>query len=387
MSVILPGSTVGVLGGGQLGRMFAMAARRLGYRVHTLAPEDDTPTGQIADVEINASYDDLDAVRAFAQAVDVVTFEFENVSANAVAEAEKHAIVRPNGRSLAIAQHRLKEKQFLAGNGIPVAPFAPVRTANDLASAPDIVGFPAVLKTATSGYDGKGQIRIDDVRELPRAWETLGRRESVLETFLDLDREISIIGARGVGGEWSHFGPIENTHAKHILDVSVVPANVEDATGTLAVDITRRVMDALDFVGVLCVEFFITRDGRLLVNELAPRPHNSGHLSFDACRTSQFEQQLRSVCGLPLGSPDMLLPAAAMANLLGDLWEDGREPEWAAALALADVKLHLYGKSSPRSGRKMGHLTVLASTPAEARARVLAARELLQPKHDARAQT
>ena len=387
MSVILPGSTVGVLGGGQLGRMFAMAARRLGYRVHTLAPEDDTPTGQIADVEINASYDDLDAVRAFAQAVDVVTFEFENVSANAVAEAEKHAIVRPNGRSLAIAQHRLKEKQFLAGNGIPVAPFAPVRTADDLASAPDIVGFPAVLKTATSGYDGKGQIRIDDVRELPRAWETLGRRESVLETFLDLDREISIIGARGVGGEWSHFGPIENTHAKHILDVSVVPANVEDATGTLAVDITRRVMDALDFVGVLCVEFFITRDGRLLVNELAPRPHNSGHLSFDACRTSQFEQQLRAVCGLPLGSPDMLLPAAAMANLLGDLWEDGREPEWAAALALADVKLHLYGKSSPRSGRKMGHLTVLASTPAEARARVLAARELLQPKHDARAQT
>ena len=387
MSVILPGSTVGVLGGGQLGRMFAMAARRLGYRVHTLAPEDDTPTGQIADVEINASYDDLDAVRAFAQAVDVVTFEFENVSANAVAEAEKHAIVRPNGRSLAIAQHRLKEKQFLAGKEIPVAPFAPVRTANDLASAPDIVGFPTVLKTATSGYDGKGQIRIDDVRELPRAWETLGRRESVLETFLDLDREISIIGARGVAGEWSHFGPIENTHAKHILDVSVVPANVEDATGTLAVDITRRVMDALDFVGVLCVEFFITRDGRLLVNELAPRPHNSGHLSFDACRTSQFEQQLRSVCGLPLGSPDMLLPAAAMANLLGDLWEDGREPEWAAALALADVKLHLYGKSSPRSGRKMGHLTVLASTPAEARARVLAARELLQPKHDARAQT
>ena len=387
MSVILPGSTVGVLGGGQLGRMFAMAARRLGYRVHTLAPEDDTPTGQIADVEINASYDDLDAVRAFAQAVDVVTFEFENVSANAVAEAEKHAIVRPNGRSLAIAQHRLKEKQFLAGNGIPVAPFAPVRTADDLASAPDIVGFPTVLKTATSGYDGKGQIRIDDVRELPRAWETLGRRESVLETFLDLDREISIIGARGVAGEWSHFGPIENTHAKHILDVSVVPANVEDATGTLAVDITRRVMDALDFVGVLCVEFFITRDGRLLVNELAPRPHNSGHLSFDACRTSQFEQQLRSVCGLPLGSPDMLLPAAAMANLLGDLWEDGREPEWAAALALADVKLHLYGKSSPRSGRKMGHLTVLASTPAEARARVLAARELLRPKHDARAQT
>jgi 5-(carboxyamino)imidazole ribonucleotide synthase len=367
--------------------MFAMAARRLGYRVHTLAPEHDTPTGQIADVEVNASYDDMDAIRAFAQAVDVVTFEFENVSANAVAEAEKHAIVRPNGRSLAIAQHRLKEKQFLAGHSMPVAPFAPVRTAGDLATAVDTVGFPAVLKTATSGYDGKGQIRIDSAGDLPIAWDTLGRRESVLEEFLDLDREISIIGARGVTGEWSYFGPIENAHARHILDVSVLPANVADATSALAVDITHRVMDALDFVGVLCVEFFITRDGRLLVNELAPRPHNSGHLTFDACRTSQFEQQLRAVCGLPLGSPEMLLPAAAMANLLGDIWEEGREPDWSAALALSDVKLHLYGKSAPRSGRKMGHLTVLASTPAEAKARVLAARELLRPKHDARAQT
>jgi 5-(carboxyamino)imidazole ribonucleotide synthase len=387
MSVILPGSTIGVLGGGQLGRMFAMAARRLGYRVHTLAPDHDTPTGQIADVEINASYDDMDAIRAFAQAVDVVTFEFENVSADAVAEAERHAIVRPNGRSLAIAQHRLKEKQFLAGNSLPVAPFAPVRIPGDLAGAADTVGFPAVLKTATSGYDGKGQIRIDGAGELPNAWDTLGRRESVLEAFLDLDREISIIGARGVAGEWSYFGPIENAHARHILDVSVMPANVTDTTGALAADITRRVMDALDFVGVLCVEFFITRGGQLLVNELAPRPHNSGHLTFDACRTSQFEQQLRAVCGLPLGSPQMLLPAAAMANLLGDIWEDGCEPDWPAALALADVKLHLYGKSSPRSGRKMGHLTVLASTPAEAKARVLAARELLRPKHDARAHT
>jgi 5-(carboxyamino)imidazole ribonucleotide synthase len=387
MSLILPGSTIGVLGGGQLGRMFAMAARRLGYRVHTLAPDHDTPTGQIADVEINASYDDMGAIRAFAKAVDVVTFEFENVSTDAVAEAEKHAIARPNGRSLAIAQHRLKEKTFLAANGLPIAPFAPVRSVEDLERAVDTVGCPAVLKTATSGYDGKGQIRIDGARELGPAWDGLERREAVLEAFVDLDREISVIGARGVGGEWSHFDPIENTHARHILDVSVTPATVPVATGALAVDITRRVMDALDFVGVLCVEFFIARDGRLLVNELAPRPHNSGHLTFDACRTSQFEQQLRAVCGLPLGSPDMLLPAAAMANLLGDIWEGGREPEWAAALALSDVKLHLYGKSAPRSGRKMGHLTALASTPAEAKARVLAARELLRSKHDARAQT
>ena len=374
--MILPGSIVGVLGGGQLGRMFAMAARRLGYRVHTLAPDHDTPTGQIADVEINASYDDMDAVRAFAQAVDVVTFEFENVSAAAVVEAERHAIVRPNGRSLAIAQHRLEEKSFLAGHGLPVAPFAPIRTVADLATAMKTMGGPSVLKTATSGYDGKGQILVANPEELDAAWDALGRREAVLERFLDLEREISVIGARGVGGEWSHFGPIENAHARHILDVSVAPADVPAATAALAVDVTRRVMDALDFIGVLCIEFFIARDGRLVVNELAPRPHNSGHLTFDACRTSQFEQQLRAVCGLPLGSPDMLQPAAAMANLLGDIWEGG-EPNWAAALALPDVKLHLYGKSSPRPGRKMGHLTVLAATPAEAKARVLQARRAL----------
>ena len=377
MSLILPGATVGVLGGGQLGRMFAMAARRLGYRVHTLAPDHDTPTGQIADVEINASYDDMDAVRAFAQAVDVVTFEFENVSAEAVTEAERHAIVRPNGRSLAIAQHRITEKSFLAGHGLPVAPFAAVRVEADLVPAIETIGCPSVLKTATSGYDGKGQIKIDRPADLAGAWQTLGRREAVLEAFLDLDREISVIGARGVGGDWSHFGPIENEHRNHILDVSVTPAGVPAATAALAVEITRRVMDALDFVGVLCIEFFIARDGRLVVNELAPRPHNSGHLTFDACRTSQFEQQLRAVCGLPLGSPDMLQPAAAMANLLGDIW-DGGEPDWAAALAFADVKLHLYGKSSPRRGRKMGHLTALASSADEARNQVLEARRALQ---------
>ena len=384
--MILPGSTIGVLGGGQLGRMFAMAARRLGYRVHTLAPDHDTPTGQIADVEINASYDDLDAVRAFAQAVDVVTFEFENVSVNAIAEAEQHAIVRPNGRSLAVAQHRLKEKAFLVEHGLPVAPFAPIRGDADLAAAASTAGFPSVLKTATSGYDGKGQIRIDKADDLASAWDTLGRREAVLESFLDLDREISVIGARGVGGEWSSFGPIENAHARHILDVSVVPATVPAATAAQAIDVTRRVMEALDFIGILCIEFFVTADGRLIVNELAPRPHNSGHLTFDACRTSQFEQQVRAVCGLPLGSTELLQPAAAMANLLGDLWEEG-EPDWAAVLALPDIKLHLYGKSSPRPGRKMGHLTVLAATSAEARVRALTARDLLRSKHDARART
>ena len=374
--IIAPGSTIGILGGGQLGRMFAMAARRLGYRVHTLAPDHDTPTGQIADVEINASYDDVDAVRRFAQGVSVVTFEFENVSAAAAAAAEEVAIVRPNGRSLAIAQHRIREKTFLMELGVPVTPFAPVRSAAELSAAARRVSCPAVLKTASFGYDGKGQVAVATADALPAAWEALERREAILEAFIDLDREISVIGVRGVTGEWSHFGPFENAHACHILDISVAPADVGTEIASAAIDITRTVMHALDYVGILCVEFFVARDGTLMANELAPRPHNSGHLTFDACRTSQFEQQLRAICGLPLGSPELLQPAA-MANLLGDIWERG-EPDWAAALAFPDVKLHLYGKSAPRPGRKMGHLTALAATPAKARARVIAARNVLR---------
>jgi 5-(carboxyamino)imidazole ribonucleotide synthase len=373
--LIPPGSTIGVLGGGQLGRMFAMAARRLGYRVHTLAPEDDTPTGQIADVEINASYDDVDAVRAFAQAVDVVTFEFENVPAAAAAAAEEVAIVRPNGRSLAVAQHRIREKTFLAGLGVPVTPFAAVRNDDELARAAEIIHGPAVLKTASFGYDGKGQVAVAHPAALPAAWAALQRGEAILEAFIDLDREISVIGARGVDGAWSHFGPIENAHANHILDVSVAPASVAPDTAALAIGVTRRVMEALDYIGILCVEFFVARDGALMVNELAPRPHNSGHLTFDACRTSQFEQQLRAICGLPLGAPDLLQPAA-MANLLGDLWTGG-EPAWAAALAFPEIKLHLYGKSEARPGRKMGHITALATTTDAARRQVLAARRAL----------
>jgi 5-(carboxyamino)imidazole ribonucleotide synthase len=374
--MIPPGSTIGVLGGGQLGRMFAMAARRLGYRVHTLAPEHDTPTGQIADVEINASYDDVEAVRTFAKGVDVVTFEFENVPAAAAAAAEAHAIVRPNGRALAIAQHRLREKMFLAEHGLPVATFARVASDADLSAAIEKVGCPAVLKTAAFGYDGKGQVAIEKPDDLGPAWDALGRREAVLEAFVDLQREISVIGARTAGGDWSPFAPIENEHVRHILDVSVAPARIPALTAALAVDVTRRVMEALDYVGLLCVEFFVTRDGRLLVNEIAPRPHNSGHLTFDACRTSQFEQQLRAICDLPLGSTEMLQPAA-MANLLGDLWEGG-EPNWAAVLAYPDVKLHLYGKSAPRPGRKMGHLTALAGSASEAKARVIQARAVVK---------
>jgi 5-(carboxyamino)imidazole ribonucleotide synthase len=373
--IILPGATIGVLGGGQLGRMFAIAARRLGYRVHTLAPEDDTPTGQVADLAVNASYDDLDAVRAFARRVDVVTFEFENVSAGATAAAEAHALVRPSGRSLFVTQHRLREKTFLAECGLPVTPFAPVRSEAELDAAVRKIGCPAVLKTAAFGYDGKGQVIVAGPDDAAAAWGSLGREDAVLEAFIDLDREVSVVGARGVDGTCVLFCPIDNTHRHHILDVSLAPADLPPNIATEAVAATRAVLAALDFVGVLCVEFFLARNGRLLINELAPRPHNSGHLTVDACRTSQFEQQLRAICGLPLGSPELLQPAA-MANLLGDLWEQG-EPDWAAALAIPDVKLHLYGKTTPRRGRKMGHLTAMAASIAEAHALVLRARESL----------
>lgn len=375
---ILPGATIGVLGGGQLGRMFAMAARRLGYRVHTLAPEHDTPTGQIADVEMFASYDDLDKVRQFARGVDVVTFEFENVPAAAAAAAAEHARVRPSGRALEVAQHRIREKTFLRQHGLPVTPFAVVRTADDLEDGVHQVGRPSVLKTAALGYDGKGQARIDVGVDPRDAWRSLGEREAVLEQFVDLDREISVIGARGVDGSWSYFGPIDNAHRNHILDVSTAPSDVAAPIASQAIEATRAVMHALEYIGILCIEFFVTRDGRLLINELAPRPHNSGHLTFDACRTSQFEQQLRAICGLPLGSPELLQPAA-MANLLGELWSN-EAPNWAAALCFPDVKLHLYGKSQARPGRKMGHLTALALSAAEARRLVLASRDAVHTR-------
>ena len=352
-----------------------MAARRLGYRVHTLAPEHDTPTGQIADVEIVASYDDLDRIREFSSGVDVVTFEFENVPAAAAAAAEALAPVRPNGAALAVAQHRVREKGFLAARGLPVTPYAEVRTAFDLAVGLARVGRPSVLKTAALGYDGKGQVAIGPDTDPLAAWDSLGRREAVLEAFVDLEREISVIGARGLDGAMSFFEPFDNTHRHHILDVTVAPADIHPRLAADAVEITRAVLDGLDYVGILCIEFFVTRDGQLLVNELAPRPHNSGHLTFDACRTSQFEQQVRAICGLPLGATDLLQPAA-MVNLLGDLWADG-EPSWAAALAMPDVKLHLYGKGAARPGRKMGHLTVLGPTREQARARVLLARSVL----------
>ncbi|HEX8685568.1 MAG TPA: 5-(carboxyamino)imidazole ribonucleotide synthase, partial [Pyrinomonadaceae bacterium] len=361
MSAILPGATVGVLGSGQLGRMFAIAARRMGYRVHTYSPDSDTPTGQVADREYERPYDDLDAVREFARGVSVVTFEFENVPSQAVEAASRLAPVRPSGAVLHTTQHRLREKTFLSSRGFPVARFRHVTTIETLRAALAEVGLPAVLKTAGFGYDGKGQTRLDTPDDAPRAFAALGGREGVLEAFVDFEREVSVVAARTEGGEFAHYGVVENTHRRHILDLSVAPAGVDEGTAREAVGIARAVLEELGVVGVTCVEFFLTRDGRLLVNELAPRPHNSGHFTFDACVTSQFEQQLRAVCGLPLGSTGLMRPAA-MANLLGDLWQGG-EPDWRAALRFPDVKLHLYGKTDARPGRKMGHLTALAPTP------------------------
>ncbi|HEV7787080.1 MAG TPA: 5-(carboxyamino)imidazole ribonucleotide synthase [Thermoanaerobaculia bacterium] len=373
--VIAPGSVVGVLGSGQLGRMFAIAARRMGYRVHTLSPDYDTPTGQVADREVQAAYDDLDAVREFARGVAVVTFEFENVAAGATEAAAEHAPVRPAGSVLHTTQNRLREKAFLAGAGFPVTPFAPVRSLEELRAALATLGAPAVLKTAGWGYDGKGQVKIASLEECPAAWEAVGGQESVLEAFVDFEREVSVVAARGLDGSFAHFGVIENRHSRHILDVSIAPAAMSHRVAQDAVEIARGILEGLSVVGVLCVEMFLTRDGRLLVNELAPRPHNSGHLTFDACVTSQFEQQLRAITGLALGSTELLRPAA-MANILGDLWHNG-EPDWAAACRHPNVKLHLYGKAEPRPGRKMGHLTALARTPGEALERVVGARRAL----------
>lgn len=373
--VILPGAVVGVLGSGQLGRMFALKARRMGYRVHTYSPDNDTPTGHIADREWTAAYDDLDGVRRFASEVDVITFEFENVPSATAAAAAEIVPVRPCGEILHITQHRLREKEFLSKGGFPVPPFRAVRSRENLDAAVQALGLPAVLKTAGWGYDGKGQFKIARAEDVDAAWQGLDGREGVLEAFIDFACEVSVVGARGQDSAFAHFGLFENAHKDHILDLTVSPGRLSETLEREAVEIARGILDALDVVGVLCVEFFVTRDGGLLVNELAPRPHNSGHVTFDNRITSQFEQQLRAICGLPLGSTALLRPAA-MANLLGDLWRNG-EPNWSAACAFPDVKLHLYGKSEARPGRKMGHLTALADTPDAALDMVIRARTAL----------
>ena len=376
VSTILPGATIGVLGSGQLGRMFAIAARELGYRIQIYSPDNDTPAGHIADVEWAGRYDDLDRVREFAGGVDVVTFEFENVlsiTTDAVAEIVP---VRPAGRVLHVTQQRLREKTFLHENGFPVTPFRRIVSLADLQAAARELGLPAVLKTASFGYDGKGQVKLRSDSELGDAYAALKGAEGIYEAFVDFEKEVSVVAARTQHGEFSVFPVFENAHANHILDVTFAPAAISDTLAREAEELARGILEKLGVVGLLTVEMFVTSDGRILVNELAPRTHNSGHLTIDACVTSQFEQQVRAVCGLPLGSTELRAPAA-MANLLGHLWAKG-EPDWAAGLTDPHVKLHLYGKAEARVGRKMGHLTATGATTAQAVARVTQARGRLQ---------
>ena len=359
--IISPGATLGVLGGGQLGRMFAIAARRLGYRVHVFCPEADSPAAPVADRTFVAPYDDLEQVRAFARSVDVVTFEFENVPSATSDACAEWVPVRPDGKVLHITQQRLREKGFLRDHGFPVTPFRAIHSQEDLETAARDLGLPGVLKTASFGYDGKGQRTIRSTAELPEAFAGLGGAEGIYEAFVDFAQEVSVVGARTLDGEFAAFPVFENVHRHHILDVTVSPARIPPALETAARELSRGILEALDVIGLLTVELFVTRDGRLIVNELAPRTHNSGHLTLDACITCQFEQQVRAVCGLPLGSTELKNPAA-MANLLGDVWTHG-EPRWAQALSNPRLKLHLYGKASARPGRKMGHITATADSP------------------------
>lgn len=372
---IRPGGIVGVLGGGQLGRMLAIAARRMGYRVHAFEPTPDSPAGQICDVEVNAPYTDTAALGAFAQDVDVLSFEFENIPVSAIEHVARIRPVRPRGEVLHICQNREREKLFLRGNGFPCAPFAVVDSVEGLAAAVEEVGTPAVLKTADFGYDGKGQIKLAGGESPAEIWRRFNARRGVVEAWIPFEAELSVVCARDVQGNIVPFPVSENIHTRHILDLSIVPARFPESTLRAASDLAARITKALDVVGLLAVEMFLTPGGELLVNELAPRPHNSGHFTFDACVTSQFEQQLRAVCGLPLGAPDLLRPVV-MWNLLGDLWQNG-EPDWSRLLSDPRAKLHLYGKSEARAGRKMGHVNLLAETVDEALAGIRAAQARL----------
>lgn len=378
---VLPGARVGVVGGGQLGRMWAQAARRLGYRVVVWSDVADAPALALADVAVVAAYDDPAALDRFVAAVDVATVEFENLPSATLRAIEARRPLRPSTGVVAATQHRRREKEALAALGVPIARWRPVDAADDLDAALTEVGRPAVLKTAGFGYDGKGQVAIGADGPVPVAARALVRREGcVLEARVALATELSVVVARGVDGDVRAFPVLENTHAHHVLDVTRVPAAVADGIAARAVDLAVRVIEGLGLVGLGCVECFVDRDGQVLVNEVAPRPHNSGHVTIEACRVDQFEQQLRAVCGLPLGDPALVRPGA-MANLLGDLWAGG-SPDWPAALAVPGVRLHLYGKSEARPGRKMGHLTAVASSAAEAEALVRRARALADRRAD-----
>ena len=373
--MILPGATVGVLGGGQLGRMFVLRARTMGYRTLVLDPDPLSPAGAVADLHLQAAYTDAAALERLGAECAAVTTEFENVPAEALERLARTCRVRPPVQAVAVAQDRISEKRFLEHAGFPTAPFRPVRDERELQTAVQEVSLPALLKTSRLGYDGKGQAAVESPGDAPAAFRALGGVPCVLEERLALETEISVVLTRGDDGAVAAFPVGENRHRDGILETTVVPARVPRATADEARATACRVAAALDYVGVLGVEMFVANGGRIYVNELAPRPHNSGHYTLDACATDQFEQQLRALCALPLGEPRLLTPVA-MINLLGDLWSSG-EPRWDQAFRRPGVKLHLYGKAEPRPGRKMGHLNCLADDPDRALALALEVRDAL----------
>lgn len=353
MSVIAPGATIGILGGGQLGRMTAMAAAELGYRCHIFSPERDSPAAQVSALSTIADYTDVAAMTKFARDVDVVTYEFENIPYEPVAAIAEVTAVRPGPDVLRIAQDRLKEKDFLNSVGVATARYQEVNDAAGLARAVRDIGRPAVLKTTRMGYDGKGQVAVRAETDLAQAWAAMKGQQAILEGFIDFTTEISVIVARSADGGNANYVTVENLHKNHILDQTIAPARVGAEQSMKAEAIARHVAQQLELVGVLAVEMFVTRDGQVLVNELAPRPHNSGHWTMDACATSQFEQLVRAICGLPLGSPERHSDAV-MKNLIGD-----DVKQWPELIKDPHAKLHLYGKAEARPGRKMGHVTRL----------------------------
>ncbi|MCA9196932.1 MAG: 5-(carboxyamino)imidazole ribonucleotide synthase [Planctomycetales bacterium] len=384
---MLPGETIGIIGGGQLGRMLALAAKQMGYRIKVVTDEADSPGTQVADDTLVCDLKDPSVLPEFLSNVSVVTYETENLSYEFVAAAHQFARVRPGLDLLKMSQHRLREKSGLKKMGLPVGDFAAIRHAHDLESAAERFGYQAVLKTVTGGYDGKGQWLLTDANDLPKilsetkslfAANNASSEEAklILEEFVTFTAEFSVIAARSTNGHIETYGPILNEHRNHILDLSVCPANFDDRLTEEAIQIARSLASQMDVVGLFCIEFFLTADNRILINEIAPRPHNSGHLTIEGHVTSQFAQQMRSICGLPLGSTQMLRPFAAMSNLLGDVWSGG-QPNWAQALATRNAYVHLYGKAEARLGRKMGHLTVIGETSEEVTQSALSCREML----------
>jgi len=357
--MILPGATLGVLGGGQLGRMFTLAAKVMGYRVVVLDPDPASPAGELADTHLKADYRDAVALLRMGNLCDAVTTEFENVPAASLDMLTKHCYVAPSQAALAVTQDRLAEKSRAREFGCDTAPFANIESADDLAPAWIKIGTPALLKTRRLGYDGKGQARVDSLDELTAAYAELGGVPCLLEGFLPLEREVSVLLARNQNHEIAFFPLAENQHRQGILDISIVPARVSESIASDARRMAAGLAHGLNYVGVMAVEFFILDNGRIVFNEMAPRPHNSGHFTLDACATDQFQQQVRALCGLPLGDPRLLSPVV-MVNLLGDVWQP--VPDWEKLLKHPGVQLHLYGKAEARAGRKMGHYNCLAET-------------------------